>query len=269
MVSYASALTKDGRKRAPRPLFGVNIVKPFPWVRVVLGLGAVAFLTRREYNARYQVSPRDQFLRKVVVVPYGVLGMQMTLQGGLVRAGSEPDESTFIVDPANLRHIFTTAVGATGASGAIYNMLGLRGPFPDEVVQAISRVCDTKFYKYGERANVIHVVDPDFREGAWSEREAAVELSRAYRNVFHEFVRGDGDVLRVPPLSSGVLSGSLYNQLPIITQSAVAMAFEQLHTFDREYLLRRDKQVELCVFMNREWDMYQNVFKNCTQPSKL
>nr|CCC95590.1 unnamed protein product [Trypanosoma congolense IL3000] len=269
MVSYAYALTKDGRRRAPRPLFGVSIVKPFPWLRIALGIGGMAFLVRREYKSRYEVSPREQFLRKVAVTPYGVLGMQMSLQGGLVRAGSEPDEGTCIVDPADLRHIFTTATGAEGASGAIYNMLGLRGPFPDDVVQAISRLCDAKLHKYSEKNNVIHVIDPDFREGTWSEREAALELSRAYRNLLHEFVGGEGDVLRVPPLSSGQRAGPLYSQLPIITQSAMAMAFDQLHIFDREYLLRRDKRIELCVFMNREWDLYQSVFKNCTQPTRL
>ncbi|EAN90476.1 hypothetical protein C3747_76g225 [Trypanosoma cruzi] len=261
MVSYKEGFTRDGRKRAPRVLFGVHTIRPFPWIRVALGVGAMAYVFRQQYLARYYISPEEQFLRKIVVAPYGVLGNQMTLQGSMVRAGSEPDENVVVVDSADLRHIFTTADGATGASGAIYNWLNLRGPFPDEVVKAVWRVCDAKWFRYGEK-NVIHVIGPDFREGTWSEREAALELSRAYRNALHEFVMSEGDMLRMAPISHGVHSGPLYSQLPPITQSALSMAFEQLHIFDREYLLRQDKSIELCIFMNREWDMYMNVFKN-------
>ncbi|KEG12400.1 hypothetical protein DQ04_01741020 [Trypanosoma grayi] len=268
MVSYKEGVTHDGRKRAPRLLFGVTYIKPFPWIRVALGLGAMSLVVWQQYQARHTVPTKEQFLRKIVVAPYGVLGMQMSLQGGMVRAGGEPDDSVVVVDAADLRHIFTTADGASGASGAIYKWLGLRGQFPDELVRAISRVCDAKWFKYGDK-NVIHVIGPDFREGTWSEREAALELSRAYRNALHEFAISDGDVLRMAPISTGVQAGPLYNQLPPITGSALAMAFEQLHVFDREYLLRRDKKIELCVFMNREWDMYQTVFKNHQQLLKL
>ncbi|RNF02005.1 uncharacterized protein Tco025E_08475 [Trypanosoma conorhini] len=264
MVSYKEGVTRDGRKRAPRLLFGLNVVRPFPWIRVLVGVGAMAFVFRQQYLAHYYLSPEEQFLRKIVVAPYGVLGNQMTLQGSMIRAGGEPDEGVVVVDSADLRHIFTTADGATGASGAIYNWLKLRGPFPDEVVRAISRVCDAKWFRYGDK-NVIHVIAPDFREGTWSEREAVLELSRAYRNALHEFVMSDGNVLRVAPISHGAHSGPLYNQLPPLTQSALSMAFEQLHVFDREYLLRRDKSIELCIFMNREWDMYQTVFKTHKQ----
>ncbi|KAH9598129.1 hypothetical protein LSM04_004361 [Trypanosoma melophagium] len=269
MVSCKETVSRDGRKRAPRLLFGVNIIKPFPWIRVLVGIGAMAALLRQHYVAQHYIPPQEQFLRKVVIAPYGVLGTQMTLQGGVKRVAGEPDENVVIVDAAELRHIFTTTEGAKGASGAIYNWLGLRGQFPDDVVRAISRVCDAKWFKYGEDKNVIHVIGPDFREGMWSEREAALELSRAYRNTLHEFVMSEGDVLRMAPISNGEQAGPLYNQLPPITQSALTMAFEQLHVFDREYLLRRDKRVELCVFMNREWDMYQTVFKNCAQAAKL
>ncbi|KAG8348819.1 Macro domain [Trypanosoma vivax] len=269
MVSYTNALTRDGRKRAPRPQFGVHIVKPFPWLRVLLGLGGIAYFARREYITRHQTPPREKFLSKIFVAPYGVLGTQMNLQGGLSQTGSKPQEGVVIVDCTDLRHILTTAEGAVGASGAIYNMLGLRGAFPEEVVSAISRLCDAKFFKYGDNQSVIHVIGPDFREGRWSEREAALVLSSAYRNVLHEFVRVDADTLRVPPISSGLLAGPLHDQLPIITQTALALAFEQLHVFDREYLLRHDRRIELCVFMNRDWDMYRTVFQNYKQMLKV
>lgn len=69
---------------------------------------------------------------------------------------------------------------------------------------ALSKVCDAKFYSYASDKNVIHVIPPDFREGMWSEREAAIELSRAYRNTLHEFVVSGCDELRLPPLSNGL-----------------------------------------------------------------
>mmetsp|Transcript_8597 Transcript_8597/g.9698 ORF Transcript_8597/g.9698 Transcript_8597/m.9698 type:complete len:272 (+) Transcript_8597:50-865(+) len=262
--------TKDGRKRAPQKLFGVHHIKPFPWIRVLAACGAVYAFYYQNYAKDQAMTPQMKFIKKVKVVPYGVLGTQLTLQGSLVRVAPEPDEKTVIVDPAGLKYIHSLAANAGGAAGAIYNWLGLRGEFPEEVRRWVSKVCDAKLYEYAEGSKkVIHAVGPDFRQGEWSEREAAIELSRAYRNALHEFVTSEGDNLRLLPLSGGVFAGPLYNQLPPITQQALIMAFEQLHQFDREFLLREQKSVELCIFMNREWDMYKSVFENVTPSSKL
>ncbi|CAD2212848.1 hypothetical protein AGDE_04012 [Angomonas deanei] len=79
--------------------------------------------------------------------------------------------------------------------------------------------------------------------------------------MLHEFVQSECDVLRMVPLSDGVLSGALYNQMGPITHEALKLAFEQLHIFDKEYVLRDEKKLNLCVFVNRDWDKYKNAFK--------
>lgn len=265
-------VTTDGRKRAPRNLFGVHHRKPFPAVRMLIAAGAAYYLFQQNYVTHTE-SAQQKFLRKVKLSSYGVLGTQMNMQGGLSRMAPEPDEDTVVVDPAGLKYIHGVAAGAGGAAGSIYNWLGLKGAFPDAVRRFVTKACDAKYHEYegprGAVRKVIHAVGPDFRQGEWSEREAAVELSRAYRNVFHEFAQSEADHLRLLPLSGGVFAGPLYNQLPPITQQAISMAFEQLHTYDREYLLKEKKVVELCIFMDREFDQYKNVFDNVTPSSKL
>ena len=252
-------VTKDGRPRAPLRLIGPNHVRPFPAIRVTLGIGALGYVIYDKFFSDSYTTPRERFLRKIKIVDYGVLGTQLTLQGSLSKVAPLPGENTVIVDPAGLKYIKTTAAGAGGAAGAIYHWLGLSGAFPPNVSNCIHHVCDARYHDYdGKR--VIHVVGPDFREGKWSEREASLELSRAYRNIFHEFAISNGDVLRLPPVSGGIFAGPLYDQMPPLTQQAISSAFEQLHQFDREYLLRENKKVELCIFMNREWDMYGAVF---------
>jgi O-acetyl-ADP-ribose deacetylase (regulator of RNase III) len=232
------------------------------------GVGLVAYIYYDVYSERFVETPSRRFLKKISVVPYGVLGTQMTLQNSLIQAGPAPDDSTVVLDPAGLNHIHGVASNAGGASGAIYNWLGLKGEFPEAVRKFISRACDAKLFDYNNH-KVVHVVGPDFREGRWTEREAAIELSRAYRNALHEFVMSEGDTFRMAPISGGIFSGPLYSQMPPITQQALSMAFEQLHHFDREYVLKGNKKLELCVFMNREWDMYKTAFENLTASAKL
>lgn len=267
MVSYLEGrTTKDGRARAPLHLFGANYRKPFPWIRVGLGLSFLLFAANAAYRRSTYISPQQKFIRKIQIQPYGVMGTQMSLQGSLRQEGPKPDESMVITDPCDLMHVFTDTSAATGTSAAIYKWAGLTGTFPNDVVLAMGKVCDAKHHCYADKAgverHVIHVSAPDLREGIWTEREAAIELSRAYRNLLHEYVISDCDVLRLVPLSSGQQSGGLYNQIPPITHEALLMAFDQLHAFDKEYVLRDQKTIELCVFMNREWDMFKNAFDN-------
>lgn len=265
MVScIENRITRDGRKRAPLLLFGTGYRKPFPWIRVGLSISVMLALAYNRYRRLNYVAHKDRFIQKIDVVPYGVMGNQMSLQGSLRREASEPDESTAILDPADLMVLYTNASKATGMSSTIYRWLGLKGAFPDDVVMSMGKVCDAKHHSYGADGskNVIHVATPDFREGTWSEREAALELSRAYRNALHEFVISNCDSLRLVPLSSGAQAGPLYNEMPRITYDALLLAFEQLHMFDTEYLLRENKRLELCVFVNREWDTYRDVFKS-------
>lgn len=258
----ANVTTRDGRKRAPRHLFGNNHIKPFPWFRVIIGVGIMGTVVYGYYRRSTYMSPREQFIRKITVRPYGVMGTSMTLQGTLRREAADPDSTIVITDPSDLMVLYTGAKKATGTSGAIYKWLGLKNSFPDEVVLAVSKPCDAKHHMYGEDKHVIHVVGPDFGEGIWSEREASIELSRAYRNVLHEFAISDCATLRMVPISSGDKAGPLHDQLPPITHEALLMAFEQLHIFDKEYVLRADKKIDLCVFVNRDYDMFHTAFKN-------
>lgn len=260
--------TKDGRPRAPKTLIGPNHNRPYPAIRLSIAIGFLGWVFYDKFLSDRYTTPRERFLRKVRIADYGVLGTMLTLQGSMSKVAPMPSERTVIVDPADMKFVKGSAAGAGGASGAIYHLLGLTGKFPDNVANFIHRVCDARYHNYGGR-HVIHVVVPDMREGKWSERQATLELARAYRNVFHEFVLSNADTLRVPPLSGGVYSGPLYDQMPTLTQQALSMAFEQLHEFDREFLLRENKQVELCIFMNREWDMYACVFENLKPAAKL
>lgn len=114
---------------------------------------------------------------------------------------------------------------------------------------------------------VIHAIGPDFRVGKWTDREASLALSRGYRNILHEFVKSDCDTLRIAPLSGGIFSGPLYNQMPVLTQEGLAQGFDQLHEYDKEVLLQPKKKIELCIFLLREWDTYCNAFDYVAPPS--
>jgi hypothetical protein len=127
---------------------------------------------------------------------------------------------------------------------------------------------DAKFHNY-DGAKIVHAIGPDFREGEWSEREAAVELSRTYRNILHEFVLSEADTLRILPVSSGIFSGPLYNQMPALTHEALSMGLEQLHPFDVQVVTEKTKRIELCIFMEREWDPYVTAFDVLKAPAML
>lgn len=270
MVQYAPPrVTKDGRIRAPQPLIGpYKRVKRLPWPLLFGGVALTGYLLKKQYDKLTNVTPQQRFMEKIKIVPYGVLGTQLSMTGSLQQPGLAPDDDMAIVDPAGLQHIKTTADGAGGAAGAIYKHIGLHGKFPETVRNAIFGPTDAKFHDY-DGAKVIHVVGPDFREGEWSEREAAVELSRAYRNVLHEFVQSEAKTLRVLPISSGIFSGPLYNQMPALTHEALAMGFDQLHPFDAQSVTEKQKRIELCIFMEREWDTYVSAFDNLKAPVQL
>lgn len=86
MVSYLqNQVTRDGRRRAPRHLFGPNYITPFPWIRTCIGIGIVTASIYAYYRKMYYVSPQEQFIKKINVAPYGVLGNQMSLTGTLKR----------------------------------------------------------------------------------------------------------------------------------------------------------------------------------------
>jgi hypothetical protein len=269
MVQWAEPkLTKDGRVRAPNILVGPHRVKGVPWM-MYMGFGAAAlYLAYGQYVKLSTVVPQKRFMEKIRIAPYGVLGTQLALTGTLRYVADEPNETIAIVDPAGLHHIKGSAAGAGGAAAAIYNTIGLTGAFPKDVVDSMHRAGDAKAHIYDGQP-VIHAVGQDFREGKWSDRAASLELATAYRNVLHEFVMSEAKVLRVLPISGGIFAGPLYNQIPLLTQEALACGFDQLHPFDQKYINDPAKRIELCIFMEREWDSYCQVFDYLTPPSKL
>lgn len=363
--------TKDGRPRARRPLFGMHRKRwreRLPWPVVFLTCGSTAFLLYKVYSRASTITPTQLFLQKINIVPHGVLGTQLHPTGSLISVADSPDYNVAIVDPAGLHHIHGTYEGAGGAAGAIYNWLGLKGKFPEDVRLSINVVGDAKLGRYKlndknilkipdrlrdqplpnydpakekqkeeevnnnnnnknktttteqqqsntspsttaaaaaaastvigmtitkdgkphqvinpeldpskpdpileklQTRNVIHAVGPDFRVGRWTDREASTALARGYRNILHEFVISDADVLRIAPLSSGIFSGPMYQQIPPLTQEALASGFEQLHQYDKEAVLDPRKKIELCIFTVREWDAYVDAFDYINPASKL
>lgn len=269
MVQYAEPQrTKDGRIRAPMAMIGPMRVKKWPWPMLLGGVSILGYILKKQYDKLTNASPQERFMEKIKIVPYGVLGTQLSMTGTLRHVGEPPNSDICIVDPAGLEYIKNGAAGAGGAAGAIYKHIGLTGAFPEAVRNAMFGPTDAKFHDY-DGAKVIHCIGPDFREGEWSEREAAVELSRAYRNVLHEFVMSEATTLRILPISSGIFSGPLYNQMPPLTHEALSMGFEQLHPFDAQSVVEKRKKIELCVFMEREWDSYATAFDVLKAPSML
>ena len=90
-------------------------------------------------------------LSRIRVVDYGVLGTQLVPGSGIVTQAEPPDDFTAFVDPAGLQFIQRFGPsGAGGASGSIYEHIGIRGDdaFPDEVRGAIEEECDAGYHMF-------------------------------------------------------------------------------------------------------------------------
>ena len=264
-VAYHPVRYSNGRPRAPRVIIG-PFVKRWPWIKIFFFGSLGYYFGKKQYKEWSYVPPETQFIRAVNVVPYGALGTSLSMTGTQRNIVQPPDEDTVVVDPTALEYLMTTADDATSTSGAIYHWAGIKGMFPPEVREGVFKAGDAKRYNYDGKW-IVHVVAPDFRVGDWTEREASIELSRAYRNLLHEFVMTGKKRLRIPPLSYGMNAGDLYNQIPPLTQEALMSGFEQLHPFDKEHVL--ESEVELCIYFEREWDKFSTVFTHVTPPSKL
>ena len=175
------------------------------------------------------------------------------------------------MDPTSLEYLAVNPEGAGGTSGGIYHWLNLTGKFPEALTKKLYGMCDAKSQVYqdgkdSQRKTVVHVISPDFRVGHFTEREAVLLLGKAYRNVFAEFVRTGKKKLRIPPLAAGIYSGDLTDQIYPMTQEAMIAGFEQLHPFDKKELL--DCEIQVCVFMEKEWDKFVRVWEYVEPASK-
>ena len=273
---HPAQVTKDGRIRAPRfklahernrdKIYRVPIFMQLAFV------GGVIYFVNDQYERFSHVTPQQRFLQKMEVQPYGVMGDRMKGSQTLVPFGSPPDKDTTIVDLTNLKVVKNNVLRASGASKTVYNFLGVHDKLPSAVADALWKPTDAKLHRYS-RSNgeqpVIHCVTPDFRKGLWSKREAALELSRAYRNILHEFVLSDTNTLRVAPVGSGIQSGTLHDEMAVLTHEAMSVAFEQLHPFDQKALIDDQRHIEVCIFSELEYEKYVVAFDHLTPPNPL
>ncbi|KNH06873.1 hypothetical protein XU18_2346 [Perkinsela sp. CCAP 1560/4] len=220
-----------------------------------------------------------EFIRSVRVVPYGVLGSQLSDGSKTMLIMAEtPDESTMVVDAVPVTALADQAQ-LPGASKALRTWLSRLFEHADDVpdmdfsLASIDKVTVGECFRrqYGH-CTVLHCIVPDFRHGSWTKSSAVTALANCYANILKEFASPTCtcDRLRVPILSSGRLAGSkIIEDMPNVTIEAMIRAFTLLKTLEQEALLMRikrtvdssgmsrtDKRVDLCVFVEREWGMY-------------
>jgi len=200
-------------------------------------------------------------LSHLVLKDYGVLGTQRTTERTLVQVAPEPSDDTVIVDPAGLDFIQKPGrhgggpANARGASGAIYEWLGIRTheTFPVPVREAIQIPGKAKFFQY-EARRVIHVVGPNLHtvHGNCSEvMDTAIDrLATAYANVFSEVLPSGATSLRLLPISGGIFAGRFAEDIPWMTFAALDKGFRTLPVTTQSELLQRlgDGRIEVCIF---------------------
>eukprot|EP00931_Biecheleriopsis_adriatica_P103592 TRINITY_DN78403_c0_g1_i1.p1 TRINITY_DN78403_c0_g1~~TRINITY_DN78403_c0_g1_i1.p1 ORF type:complete len:292 (-),score=72.19 TRINITY_DN78403_c0_g1_i1:190-1065(-) len=213
----------------------------------------------------------SSILPHVEVVPYGVLGVQLTAHGIFAKKGSSPSAGTAVVDPAGLRFIQSLGpAGACCASAAVYDWVGIRNDaaFPESVRESVQDETDAAFHKYGDR-DVIHVVGPDFfaSDANSKGKELAVEdLTKAYGNVLSEFVASGAARLRLLPISGGTFAGPFKKDLPEMTFTALENSFISLSQHSQEALLEAlgDGKIEMCIFEEKELASFQSACDACS-----
>jgi hypothetical protein len=206
-------------------------------------------------------------LKKIELKAYSVLG---TTKGGT--PGPDPllSEGYVIVDPAGLEYIQNTnpnsggPAGASGASGAIYQKIGIKNLhlFDESVRDELTEAGQTSYKKYPPYG-VIHVVGPDFRI---IQANSISILRTAYRFVFVRFISSQKTILRLLPISGGIFSGTT-DTLKIAerTWDQLTLAIRDLYNFDyinplgkKELTDLLTKQIEMCIYDESEFKFFQD-----------
>jgi hypothetical protein len=212
-------------------------------------------------------SARNFLRNKVVCKPYSVLGTQLT-GAGVQRIAPLPSANVVIVDPAGLPYVSGArpASQAGAASGSIYAFLALKD-FPVEVTAGVKKTGDAVLHRYSvnERDQyVIHTVGEDFRSGVFSSDAALSSLAKAYFNVLKQFALHvirlpptDKLVLRLLPISGGVFAANFGTDMHHLTFAALSTAYESLDDGTLEALDQHVENVEMCIFLDREFDQYE------------
>eukprot|EP01062_Namystynia_karyoxenos_P054229 TRINITY_DN44499_c0_g1_i2.p2 TRINITY_DN44499_c0_g1~~TRINITY_DN44499_c0_g1_i2.p2 ORF type:complete len:246 (+),score=55.19 TRINITY_DN44499_c0_g1_i2:72-740(+) len=216
------------------------------------GVPAPPGITRREDDA-----PR------INVRPYGCLGEQNVTRQlpdrpgmrvpNVQRKASGPNARTAIVDPAGLYHIRGSGPDLAGAaSRQIYDHIGLKIEFPQEVQDAISETTQAKYHRYAGDNHVIHVAGPDLRQ------EGVSALAEAYKNVFQEFCKTNLKCLRLVPISGGVFLGDFRPELEQITVESLRQGYQMLTEEERHQL--RQCTLDMCVYEETEFEGFRRAF---------
>jgi len=210
-----------------------------------------------------QWSEAAAFVQAVKVLPYGVLGTQLRRDKSVVAVGDAPDELTAVLDSAGHGVLAGGPKVAGGAAMAIYKWAGIDADatYAADVVAAVRRTGTAKYHSYAGR-QVIHVFGPDLRglEAAHTD-EALEQLAGAYSASLAEFAASGLPVLRLLPISGGILSGPFGRRMPGLTASALKCGFARLTAEQKVAVLAR--QVELCIFTEIEVDDFQRALKEC------
>jgi len=200
--------------------------------------------------------------------PYGVLGTRLGSAGITEEAPGPTAERCAFCDPAGLGFIQEDGPGcAGGASGSIYSWLGIteRPAFPSDVVNSIVKESDAKAFTYDVdgkgKAICIHVVGPELG-GLSADKEgyaAAVGmLSVAYENVLKEFGACGALCLRLLPISGGIFAGPFQDEIAQLTMDSLARACKRILSSDPAMAaLLSAKQLDMCIFMEKEWEMFK------------
>eukprot|EP00927_Polykrikos_kofoidii_P008990 TRINITY_DN13741_c0_g1_i1.p1 TRINITY_DN13741_c0_g1~~TRINITY_DN13741_c0_g1_i1.p1 ORF type:complete len:1085 (+),score=183.48 TRINITY_DN13741_c0_g1_i1:59-3313(+) len=207
---------------------------------------------------RFPPEERD-IIDQVVVVPYSVLGTSLPSRGAETRTAPEPGPHVAFLDPAGLQFISGSPGGAGGASGSIYEWLGIKGDpsFPDDVRSSITKQLQAKFHDYGGK-RCIHVVGPDFRGRRCAESEAVADLAQAYKAALVEFVASGANCLRLLPVSSGIFAGPFASKFPGMTAEALERGFALLQPAEKSAVF--GASLELCIFAEAEFPEYEVAF---------
>ena len=200
-------------------------------------------------------------LQRIEVVPYSVLGQQLVRGEGVIDRAGHPDTGIAFCDPADVSLVQGAGPGcAGGASGAIYDFLGIRddNAFPQPVREVATAVGLAKHHAYPQEGggvlHCIHTIGPNFNcrcalcliappctgeraprrsrrdDGSEHSRKGAQEeLATAYANVLCEFhaaasAEGGPTELRMLPISGGVFAGPFADEIATLTMDAIGAA---------------------------------------------
>lgn len=229
-----------------------------------------------------------KFFTRLQIVPYGVLGIQMTLQKDSegrpveVRRAPPPSSATAFVDAAGLHHVHGEKgpQGANGSAGAIYKHIGIyeSTEFPADVREHVTKEGDARLYRYSSEhgdQNVIHAIGPDFRKDPYATGDTQAQsiemLSKAHCSVLAEYAavqlsaeQSPIEHLRLLPLSGGIFSGRYAKDIPDMTMEALAEGFAQLSA-EQQALVLGAKSLELCIFAEKELDSFKTALAEAQQ----